>query len=76
MVAHLDEDELPAAAVLAVQVDDGVSGGAGTGEVVEGGGGGVQPTDSEAVLDEADGLGIVERLAAEEILGCSRAAVR
>ena len=35
VVAHLDEDELALAAVLAVQVDDGVAGGAGASEVVE-----------------------------------------
>ena len=35
VVAHLDEDELAPAAVLTVEIDDGVAGGAGTGEEVE-----------------------------------------
>ena len=37
MFANLDEDELARAAVFAVQVDDGVAGGAGACEVVEDG---------------------------------------
>ena len=35
VVAHLDEDELASSTVLAIQVDDGVAGGAGAGEEVE-----------------------------------------
>src|SRR5690606_13026307 len=35
VIRHLHQDELAPPAVFAVQVDDGMAGGAGTGEVVE-----------------------------------------
>ena len=37
MLAHLDEDVFAVTAVLAVEIDDGVTGGAGAGEEVEDG---------------------------------------
>ena len=37
VVAHLDENELTPSAVFSVQVDTGVAGGAGTGEIIENG---------------------------------------
>ena len=66
VVAHLDEDELAAAAVLAVEVDDGVAGSAGAGEVVEGGGGGVRH-NPHRVLDRVHRLRVhvVSRLQAQ-----------